>query len=354
MEETMMTYVKEEPQVLHKILDEFDYSGLAAHLPKQVKRLLILATGSSYNAALAAKYYIEKTAGIIVSIEEPFNFQHYGTIDETTDCILAISQSGKSTSTINVLEKVANSQIPIVALTNQPDSPLVQQAECLIDLNIGVEKVDYVTKGFSGTILNLFLFACAIGYQNQSITESELKDKQQELNRLIQALPDIIERSETYFSENEAKFTSYNRFVCIAYGANLGIAKEFETKFTETVRLPSAGYELEAYMHGPYLEAQKNHALFFLIDEQAISSRAFRLRNYIEQYVGTTITVVENDTKEAYDFSLKLNDLDPFILPLATVVLVQVWSYLTATANRQDLTIDPFPDFDAMLNSKLL
>ncbi|TLQ06945.1 SIS domain-containing protein [Marinilactibacillus psychrotolerans] len=354
MIETMLTYVNEEPEILKRILEEFDESNILNNLPKQVEHVLILATGSSLNAALAAKYYMESTAAINVTIEEPFNYEHYGTFDKKIDLILAISQSGKSTSTINVLNKVIKRKVPIMALTNDLETPLVELSQVGIDLNVGEEKVGYVTKGYSGTILNLFLIACTIGKNKGIIDESNLKERIKELENTIKEIPELINRSISYFNENKDRFSSYSRFLCIGYGANVGVAKEFETKFTETVRLPSSGCELEAYMHGPFLEANKEHALLFLVDDSPISSRAFHLRNYMNDYVGTTMTIVKNETVGQYDFSLQSNCTNNFIMPLLYVVLVQIWSYLTAEMSGIDLNIDPFPDFDEKLNSKLI
>jgi glucoselysine-6-phosphate deglycase len=66
------------------------------------------------------------------------------------------------------------------------------------------------------------------------------------------------------------------RFVATGYGALVGVAKEFETKFTETVRVPSSGFELEAYMHGPYLEANARHVMLFIEDAPDARTRALR------------------------------------------------------------------------------
>lgn len=353
MKETMLTYVREEPEVLKKIKDEFDFRRLQQHLPKRINRILILATGSSLNAALSAKYYLEKFAQINVIIEEPYNFQHYGRLDKETDLILAISQSGKSTSIINVLENLQTYQLPIITLTSNLNSPLVAESNYVIDLNVGVEKVGYVTKGFSGTVLNLFLIALCIANYKRIFASEELQQRYEELTEVIDELPNLIDRATIYFEDNREIFTKFKRFICVGYGSNIGTAKEFETKFTETVRLPSTGYELEAYMHGPYLEAHNDYLLFFLIDENG--ERALHLQNYMSGHVGKTINIVlTEDLIVEEDFSLNSSCQNEFILPLLYVVPIQIWSFKTATALGYDLDIDPFPDFDKKLNSKLV
>lgn len=70
------------------------------------KEWLILATGSSLNAAQSAKYYIENLADVRITIEEPFNHLYYEKLSSHLDLVIGISQSGQSTSTISALERV--------------------------------------------------------------------------------------------------------------------------------------------------------------------------------------------------------------------------------------------------------
>lgn len=351
----MMTYIQEEEPVLKKIIRDFAFEKLMAQLPEKIERILILATGSSLNAALAAKYALEESGDLNVTLEEPFNFQHYGHLDRETDLIIAISQSGKSTSTINVLAEPQLKNIPSIAMTSYLTSPLVEKADYLLDLNVGEETVGYVTKGYSGTVLNLFLIGYSIALKKKIMTQSALQEKIQELQELISEIPSLIQRGEEFFQQQSEKFLDFSRYACIAYGANLGVAKEFETKFTETIRLPSSGFELEAYMHGPYLEAQKNHGLLFLLDQSENAQRGIALKNYLRPHVGTTITIVQNEKiTPDFDFNLATKTQDKLLLPLLFVVLVQTWAYCTAGAKKIDLAVDPYPDFDESLKSKLV
>jgi glucoselysine-6-phosphate deglycase len=257
---TMFDYIKEEKDVLSAILSNYDFSknDLA-----NAESVLILATGSSNNACLAAKNALESFGGVTVEIQEPYHFNHYGHLPKAVDTVIAVSQSGKSASTVDALAGLKETNIQTVALTSNLDSPIVQAAEQVIDLGMGIEKVGFVTKGYSATVLQLILLGLSIGWQKQQLSDEELASYKKQLEELIQKIPAIIQKTEAFFEENQALFKLAQRFAAIGYGPNWGTAKEFETKFTETVRVPSQGFELEAYMHGPYLEANSSHILFF-------------------------------------------------------------------------------------------
>jgi glucoselysine-6-phosphate deglycase len=112
----MMTYISEEPACLAQILRDYRQKLAAITFARQhpVRRILLLATGSSLNAALCARYFFEQRFGVLVDIKEPYNFTHYEAIDPHTDLVVAISQSGKSASTLEAMRKVQASGKPVL------------------------------------------------------------------------------------------------------------------------------------------------------------------------------------------------------------------------------------------------
>lgn len=94
----------------------------------------------------------------------------------------------------------------------------------------------------------------------------------------------IIKKNETFVSQYNDDFKDAVRFSVIDYGATVGTAKEMETKFSETIRVASQGYKLEAYMHGPYLEVNLEHRIFFIETPSPRLSKAKLLKAYESQY----------------------------------------------------------------------
>lgn len=348
--ETMLDYINEEQETLENIIESFDVAQTDV---KHVKHCLILATGSSYNACLSAKNYIEETAPVYVQIEEPFNFLHYGKIDPNIDLIIAVSQSGKSTSTIQAVEKLTQTiSIKTIALTSDAKSPITKVVDEVVELNMGIETVGFVTKGYSATVLNLMLLGLRIAYQNESVDQVKLKSELSELKNTIRQINLVIEKTNEFWLENQADLLAGSRFITIGYGPNVGTAKEFETKFTETVRLPSQGFELEAYMHGPYLEANGNHSLFFIENDNGLHERSHALKTYLSEYVAVCYTITTSATSEPKTLSLSIETPEK-ISPLLLVIPFQYLAYQIATGKGIDLNKRIFDDFDQVLKSKI-
>ncbi|WP_288892951.1 SIS domain-containing protein [uncultured Sneathia sp.] len=324
---TMYDYILEEKNVLSKILEEFKNIDI-----RNKKNILIIATGSSKNAALATKYFMQNTLDAIITIVEPFNYVHYSKIDKKIDLVILITQSGKSASIVEAYEYIkANTNVEILTITSNNNCKLAKESEYFLNLNMGEETVGFVTKGFSSTVLNLYLLA---------IENSNNVDKiayKKELSDIINDLPNAIQIANSLCDKEKEKLKKCSRFSCIAYGDLYGISKEFETKFTETVRVPSIGYELEQYMHGPYLEANKNHILLFLSIKDSNETRSKMLKEYMEKYVMKT-------------FSFEKNTV---FVSIYMATIIQVLSYRISQLKSIDLGKRIFDDFDRVLKSKI-
>lgn len=178
MSPTMLTYINEEFDVLANIIRRHrqsleEVSRFASQ--KTLRRILILATGASSNAAFCARYFFER-CGISIDIKEPYTFSQYENSDPQADMVIAISQSGKSASTLEAMRKVQAQGRPVFALTADPQSPLGKASDYPLDILTGIESVGFVTRGFSATVLNLLLIALLIARQQQRLTESQVEE----------------------------------------------------------------------------------------------------------------------------------------------------------------------------------
>ena len=352
--ETMLSNIYEEKEVLLKILKEFKEKNLKIVeelKEKNINRILILATGSSMNTAQTTKYFLEEILNCFIEIKEPFNFYNYEKIDNSLDLVIAITQSGKSSSTIEALKYIKeNSTIQTLTITSDIKSPVIKYSDLILDLNLGIEKVGFVTKGFSATVLNLFLLGIFLSESKKVVSKEKVRIYLEELEKIINYIPKVIKISEDYFEKNKELLKATDRFIAVGYGGALGIAKEFETKFTETVRYPSQGFELEAYMHGPYLEANKNHIIFYLENNGKLKNRMKNLREYMDSYIKKSILIGLNNG----DINISLEEkFDEHLVLLLLVVPIQIMSYKIATFKGIDLGIRIFDDFDKVLKSKI-
>lgn len=349
MKPTMMTYIHEEHATLAAILDNYPASIPAI---EDESEWLLLATGSSVNAAVSAKYYIESLSDVRVSIAEPFHYQHFEKHNPAIRTVIAVSQSGESTSTLHALAQLKK-QFPVktVGLTSKPQSELAKTADIFVQLDIGEERVGYVTKGYVATILTLMLIGLRHAHAVGAIDDARERRELAILREAVQAIPSIIDTTESFFTRWEADLVSSPRFTSIGYGPAVGVCMEMATKFTETVRVPSQGIEMEVFMHGPYFEINPQHRLFFLDVPSVAQERLRLLREYEQRHTQYVYTVTPGQSEDPHTLALNV-DAPENVLPLLLIIPFQILAHHIAEGKGNNLPQRIFTDFGVAVKSK--
>ncbi|MCR8660393.1 SIS domain-containing protein [Paenibacillus sp. T3-5-0-4] len=350
---TMKSYILEQEQMTTNILSQ--YPSNVDEIARQAlgrKHWILLATGSSINAAQSARYYVEKMTGAILDVREPFHFTNYDRLSDHIDYIVGVSQSGQSTSTIGALERIKQeSGLPIAAFSSDVQSAMSEVADIMVDVGCGKERVGYVTKGFTATVLTLMLTGLRIGQLSGKVTEDEVQRQLNQFNLACRSINRIITKTESFYELFKDELLVASKFTAIGYGPSVGTVNEFETKFIETVRVPTRGIELEAFMHGPYLEVNKEHRIFFIETESKVRDRMIRLKQYESKYTPYTYGIQLEASSDARTIGLDL-DINEWMAPLILVIPFQVLAYHVAEDRGNNLSQRIYTDFGVAMSSK--
>ena len=352
---TMLSYINEEQSVMLKILNNYpaNVDSVVEKIETTSQEWLALGTGSSINAMRSAKYYIEKMANVRIDIQEPYNYCNYETINPNLDLVLGISQSGQSTSTIEALEKIKQqSTLTSIAVTSIPGSEMTAATTLTLDVGSGKERVGYVTVGFTATILSLMLMGLRLGVKKGCVSSEEEAAQISLFKAETLKINDIIAKSEAFVKKHLDDFQAATRFSSIGYGAIVGTVKEMETKFSETVRVASQGYELEAFMHGPYLEVNPEHRIFFVETPSPRLHKANLLKAYESKHtdhVYTVTTATDADDEKTLALNICLDEYQASYL---MIIPFQVFAWYIAKSKGIDLTKRIYTDFSQAVKSK--
>lgn len=298
---------------------------------KRYNKILIIASGSSFNASTTARLYMEKNLSMEVKVIAPFTFEHYENNLSEDTFVFAISQSGRSTNIISALKKLKALGRETIVLTGFPDSEVKNYSNGVIDLNIGIETVGYVTKGYTTTVLFLMLFsliaAKELGFINH---QDALKDE----NEMLSALtlhPEAIKQSIDFYNRHKSTFLRMKRLQICGYGPNHGTSIEGALKIGETFGIPATSYELEEFMHGGYLELTPENVVILIDSDGKGHSRTLEVYEALKIVTKNAFIIGSVQLPEE-DHILRLNhSLDEYISPLLLVLLFQVLSYMICT-----------------------
>jgi len=240
----ILNEIRQQPAVLERTLaHQARHIGkFRAFLEKRRPRLVVIvARGTSDNAAQFGRYLIEIMTGIPVSLAAPSVQSIYrARVDYKDALVVGISQSGESTDIDAVLEQARQSGAMTVGITNEPKSTLANLAEHVFLVRAGREKSVAATKTYTGQLMSLYLLAYALG------AKIGLDD--------LQALPEMAHLAlglEPGISALAGRYREMSQAAVVARGLNYANAFEFALKMMETSYVVAERFSAADFLHGP-------------------------------------------------------------------------------------------------------
>ncbi len=331
---TMQDYVYETPAVLRRQLSGHYEELLAAVFTAQPVRILrLVASGSSYNAALCVRPYLRSWLSCEVLVTEPFTFCAYEDQLPGDELAVVISQSGYSTYALAALDAIRSQGRQAIGITSDPDSDFRDRADLLIDYGCGLETVGYVTMGATSLCLFLCLFALRAAYDAGRLSDEKLATERQKLAGLTDAIERIIPYCETLLRSRYKQLSGMQTACFIGAGAAYGVAREAALKVMETLQIPACAYELEEFLHGPELHLTPHHTLFFIASGPQARQRGSQLRQAAALVTDQTFLFTD-DAGIGGDLTVSAS-LDELLAPLCFLPFFQLASYhLTEELHR--------------------
>ncbi|WP_066496850.1 SIS domain-containing protein [Abyssisolibacter fermentans] len=346
----MLDYVNQTPEVLQDILSKRKtiFKPLVEALKeKHFNEIVFIGSGTSYNAAFTAKIFIETILDVKVTTVYPYMFKHYENILNPNAIYIGISQSGSSRLTHEALSKVKAKGLTTISITSNLNSPIAKLTPISLDMSCGVETVVYRTKGYSSTLLDLYLLTLELGLNLEKISDDKYAQLILKLENVINELDEVIEASVNWYKEHKKPLLNRDKMVLIGTGENWGTAIEGSLKLVETVKCFTNAYELEEYMHGPQNALSDESCLFIIASENQSSKKAKLLNEYLKTKVSCSYLVgSEGDLKLPCKGEAEFSALE-------LVIPFQVLSYYLSIDKGIDLDKKRFPDFDEFVGKKL-
>ncbi len=223
------------------------------------ERIVLLGIGSSYHSASMAENEFQALARIPVNCMTPEQaLRHLGEFNRKT-LVIAVSQSGTSSNTLNLVREIRHMDSTVLAVTQGLASPIAKEAKAVIPLFIPDEQAGPKTMGVMASVSSLLLTSAALS-ENGDAWENLKKDLQAESEAMAANIP-IVRDWVLGLSETLADEPSW---MVVGQREAFAPAGECALKLTETVRRTAAVYELEEAVHGPLLSFAARPALLCL------------------------------------------------------------------------------------------
>lgn len=350
---TVLGYMHEQPERLRFVLDSrgsFIDPFLEVFKDYGIKKVLFFGSGTSYNVSVIGAYYFKQLSNVLAEAHYPTVFQNYEKADWTNSLkkeeilFVGISQSGTSISTVNVMKHAQEQGYKTLALTGNLESEITKYVDYKIHLLVGDELLPPETKGYTVSLITVYLWALEVAKLRNSLALNEYEKHVNEIEYLVDNFDTVMKESETWYEENKASIIHSDRIFVLGYGVDYGSALEGMLKVGEMLRLPTLGYEIEEYSHGPTMAIKDNQSIIMIGSQEPEFDRMLHFREVFKKYTQRIHIIscidIEKSSKDCI-FSIKVNK---YIAPLMYTVPLQFLAAKGAKDIGIDTAINPFSD----------
>ncbi len=315
-------------------LDEMDIQPREFREFESVK---IIACGTSWHAALAGKFMIEKLARIPVEVDYGSEFRYRDPIVNKKMLTVVISQSGETADTLAAQREAKQKGSKTLAICNVVGSMITREAAGLLLTHAGPEIGVASTKAFTSQLTALFILAMYLGQVRDVLSPETSRDLVQELVRLPGKLEAILEH-DTVYDELVKKLFRATDFLFLGRGVHFPIALEGALKLKEISYIHAEGYPAGEMKHGPNALIDENLPVVVLATRDPASEES-RLRyektlsniQEVKARGGIVIAIVcQGDDQEVgkmADHILHIPPTTELLLPILEMVPMQLLAY---------------------------
>ena len=353
----MLKEIYEQPTALidtfNEVIDRSTLEVFSFHqhpglpLLAQAEQLVFVACGTSWHAALAGKYWLEKWARIPVSVEYASEFRYRKPVLKPGTVVIGISQSGETADTLAVLRELRGMRVPTLGITNVRGSSISREADAVFYTSAGPEIGVAATKTFLSQLLMMVLFSGYLALKHSTQDRESISQFFDDLIKLPHLLTLALEeKSKTSLQTVKAakSIGEVKGFFFIGRGYSYPLALEAALKLKEISYEHAEGYAAGELKHGPIAMIDQGMVVVVLAPRDVWRDKTvFNLEEVKAR--GAQIIAVgdsgDSDLKQLSDVWIPLpaesrnihQDLLPFILS----VIIQLLSYHRAVFRGTDI-----------------
>jgi len=345
----MLKEIFEQPQAIRDTLEGrisldsgeiyLQEMGIPSELLKKIKKIVIIACGTSYHAALIGKYFIEALAGISVDVEFASEYRYSDFILDQDSLVVVISQSGETADTLAALREAKKKTPFSLAICNVAKSSIARSSKEVIYTHAGPEIGVAATKTFSAQIATLALIALYLAQSRRRIDENMARPYIEELIRIPNKMEKILSQAKSI--EKLAKnFLTFSHFLYLGRWVSFPVALEGALKLKEISYVHAEGYPGGEMKHGPIALIDEHMPTIAVIPKDKVYDKILSNISEIKARSGYVLALAfEGDRKipGKVDEVISIPVTNALFSPFLSVLPLQLFAYYMATLRGADV-----------------
>ena len=301
---------------------------------KQIKRIIILACGTSYHAGLVGEYLFEEITQIPTEVHLASEFRYRDEPLEKGTLALAISQSGETADTLAALRKAKENGLFTLGVVNNVGSTIARETDAGVYNHAGPEISVASTKAFISQLTVLTLLAVYLSKQR-----SQNQVLLYELEKIPEKIKTILDQASV-IKQLAEKYKNYNNFLFLGRHYNFPVALEGALKLKEISYIHAEGYGAGEMKHGPIALISKDFPTVAIITQNSVFEKMFSNLEEIKARQGPILAIATAGDKRIFSLTNDVifipQTIEP-LEPLLTVIPLQLFAYYIGTQRGIDV-----------------
>lgn len=311
----------------------------AKELFQRVQHIQLIACGTSYHAAMVARYWMEELAGVPCSVEVASEFRYRKNVVPANSLFVTLSQSGETADTLAALRLAKKiGYLGTLAICNVPESSLVRESELNFMTRAGVEIGVASTKAFTTQLAALLMLTLAVGRQQKMNQDTEQYIVQQ-LHQLPTILGQVLKLDKT-IEQLAAHFLEKEHALFLGRGALYPIALEGALKLKEISYIHAEGYPAGELKHGPLALVDKNMPVVAIAPNNDLLEKIKSNLHEVRARGGELFVFTDGTTGVASEPGMHVIEMpvvDPILAPIVYTLPLQLLAYHVAVLKGTDV-----------------
>lgn len=328
--DALMGRVKDGKVFLNELEEWKDYI-------KNLRKINVIACGTSYHAGLVFKYFFESLRPFDVEVEVSSEYRYRNVLIDDKVLNVAISQSGETADTLESVRLVKSLGGKILAISNVVGSTITREADKTLYINAGPEISVASTKAYVGQMTVLYLLALYI----DAILGGEHHEKARAISKLPELVDNFILTEADAIKVVADKYVGYSNFMYIGRGLNYPSVLEGALKLKEISYTNAVGYQAGELKHGPIALLDEKFPVMAVAVDDDLKDKM--LSNILETkarnaHVVAVVSASDKKVSSLVNDVIKVPDVESYLYPFFVGISFQLFAY--NVANNRNLNID--------------
>ena len=337
----MLKEIHEQPAaVAETVLDrlvadtvELGQIGISEEQLAGLRRVLIVACGTSYHAGVVARYAIEEWSGVPVGVDIASEFRYRKPLFDERDLVIGITQSGETADTLAAMRLARSSGARVLAVTNVMGSQATRDADGVLFTRAGLEIGVAATKTFTAQVAAIYLFGLKLARAREALGPERIAALAAEMRAIPDRLAELLERLPGQVDAVAEHWKGAG--FCLFLGRHVGlpVALEGALKMKEISYIPTDAYAAGEMKHGPIALLDERTPVVAVATHSPVLDKM--LSNIAEvrargAHVVAVATEGDHQVAEHAEEVLYVPSTDWLLQPILAVVPLQLLAYRIA------------------------